>query len=309
MGGPWRFVAQLLGAPSADEWLARCRRVEAQGYSGISLPDHFGAQFAPLVALAAAASVTERCTLGTNVLANDFRHPAMLAKELATLDVLSGGRVVAGVGAGWMRSDYVSTGIPLDRPGVRIDRLIETVTVLRGLWGASPFSFEGAHHRIHGLDGQPKPARPSGIPVLIGGGSRRILTEAGRHADIVGIGLDNRAGVQGEASWRSATADATREKLAWVRDGAADRPEPPAISMRVVFVAVTDDRWSAAVDFAASVGVDADDVLSSPHALVGTPIEIADDLQRRRDEYGITEYVVSERSLDALAPVIERLAA
>ena len=309
MSGPWRFVAQLLGAPSAEDWLARCRRVEAQGYTGISLPDHFGAQFAPLVALAAAATVTERCTLGTNVLANDFRHPAMLAKELATLDVLSGGRVVAGIGAGWMSADYDSTGISLDRPGLRIDRLLETVRVLRGLWSEGTFSFAGRHYRIDRLDGQPKPARAAGIPVLIGGGSRRILTEAGRVADIVGIGLDNRAGVQGASAWRSATAAAMREKLAWVREGAEGRPEPPSISVRVLFVAVTDDRWSAAVDFAASVGVDADDVLSSPHALVGTPIEIADDLQRRRDEYGITEYVVSERSLDALAPVIERLAA
>src|SRR5690606_3452081 len=166
------------------------------------------------------------------------------------------------------------TGIPLDRPGVRIDRLLETVTVLRGLWSAGAFSFEGVHHRISGLDGQPKPARASGIPVLIGGGSRRILTEAGRVADIVGIGLDNRAGVQGEASWRSATAAAMHEKLAWVRDGATGRTDPPAVSVRVLFVAVTDDRWSAAVDFGRSVGLDADDVLASPHALVGTPAEI-----------------------------------
>ncbi|HEX7097377.1 MAG TPA: TIGR03621 family F420-dependent LLM class oxidoreductase, partial [Acidimicrobiales bacterium] len=298
MSEPWRFVAQLLHAPTADEWLARCRRVEAQGYAGISLPDHVGAQFAPLVALAAAASVTERCTLGTNVLANDFRHPTMLAKELATLDVLTNGRVVAGLGAGWMTADYERTGIPLDRPGVRIDRLLEAVTVLRGLWATGPFTCNGAHYRIDALDGQPKPVRPGGIPVLIGGGARRILTEAARVADIVGIGLDNRVGVQDERQARTATAAALREKLAWVREGAAGRPEPPALSIRVLYVAVTSDRWAAASQIGRQVGLDAADLLESPHALIGSVPEIVDDLRRRRDEYGVMEHVVSQRALD-----------
>jgi probable F420-dependent oxidoreductase len=303
-----RFVAQLAADTSGTAWADRCRRVEAQGYAGLSLADHFGAGFSPTVALAAAAMVTERVTLGTNVLANDFRHPAMLAKELATIDVLSGGRVVAGIGAGWMTEDYETSGIGFDRPGVRIDRLIEAVTVLRGLWADGPFSFAGAHYRVTRLDGRPVPVRPGGIPVLMGGGARRMLTEAGRHADVVGIGLDNRAGVQGVGAGRSATAAATREKLAWIREGASDRPVPPPVSVRVLMVEVTTDRWAAATQLGRALGLDADEVLDSPHALVGSPVEIADDLRRRGDEYGFAEYVLSQTVLDDLAPVVEMLA-
>jgi probable F420-dependent oxidoreductase len=302
-----RFVAQLSGAADGAEWRDRCRRVEEQGYAGISLADHFGAQFAPLVALAAASAVTERCTLGSNVLANDFRHPAMLAKELATLDVLSGGRVVAGIGAGWMTADYTSTGIPLDRPGIRIERLVESVQVLRGLWGDGPFSFAGEHYRVDELDGQPKPSGRAAIPVLIGGGARRILTVAGRHADVVGLALDNRAGVMGEASGRSATAAATREKLAWVREAAAGRTVAPVISVRVLMVAVTDDRWGAAAELGRGLGLDAAELLESPHALVGTPADIVDDLRRRRDDYGFGHYVVSQAVTDDLAPIVSAL--
>jgi probable F420-dependent oxidoreductase len=305
--GGWRFVAQLLTEASASDWLARCRRVEAQGYAGISLPDHFGPQFAPLIALTAAASVTDRCTLGMNVLANDFRHPAVLAKELATLDVISGGRVVAGVGAGWMSADYESSGISLDRPGLRIERMLEAVTVLRGLWAEGPFTHEGEHYRIRELDGRPKPVRGT-IPLVIGGGARRVLTEAGRHADVVSLGLDNRAGIQEAHAGASATATATREKLGWIRAGAADRGSPPVVSVRVLLVEVTDDRWSAAARLGRALGLDAAEVLESPHALVGTPDQIVDDLRRRRDDYGFTDYVVSQSTLDDLSPVVEALA-
>jgi probable F420-dependent oxidoreductase len=303
-----QFVAQLGGAVDGDAWRATCRRVEAQGYTGISLADHFGAQFAPLVALAAAAAVTERCTLGVNVLANDFRHPAVLAKELATLDVLSGGRVVAGIGAGWMTADYTQTGLAFDRPGVRIERLVESLHVLRGLWGDGPFTFTGSHYRIDGLDGQPKPCGDRSIPVLVCGGAPRILGVAGRHADIVGLALDNRAGVMGAASGRSATAAATREKLAWVRAAASERDALPSVSVRVLFVAVTGDRWSAAAELGRPIGLDAAEVLESPHALVGSVDDIVDDLRRRRDEYGFDHYVVSQAVVDDLAPVVEALA-
>jgi probable F420-dependent oxidoreductase len=153
------FTVQLTSAGSAGEWRALCRRAEDLGYAGISISDHFSAQLAPIPALAAAAAITERVRLGFNVLANDFRHPAMLAKELATIDVLSDGRLVAGIGAGWMTQDYHATGIALDRPGVRIERLEEAVTILRGLWSEGPFSFAGTHYRINDLDGLPKPVQ------------------------------------------------------------------------------------------------------------------------------------------------------
>jgi probable F420-dependent oxidoreductase len=300
------FTVQLTAASSAAEWRSLCRRAEDLGYAGISISDHFSAQLAPIPALAAAAAVTERVRLGFNVLANDFRHPAMLAKELATIDVLSDGRLIAGIGAGWMTHDYHATGIVLDRPGVRIERLEEAVTILRGLWSRGPFSFTGTHYRINELDGLPKPVQ--NLPaVLIGGGAPRVLGLAGRIADVVGIALDNRSGAVGTHTWQSARIASTEEKLSWIAKGAEGRATPPRISVRVLHVAITDDRAQAAADFAASSGLDATDALSSPHALIGTVDEIAADLRTRQQHLGFCDYVVSQSALDALAPVLAAL--
>ena len=304
------FTAQLLSAPSATAWRALCREVEQLGYAGISVSDHFGAQFAPVVALAAAASATERITLGFNVLANDFRHPAMLAKELATLDVLSDGRVLAGLGAGWMHADYAQTGLTFAAAGERIDRLVEAVAVLRGLWATGSFSFAGTHYRIDGLEGLPRPVQPGGPPVLLGGGARRMLTTAGALADVVGVALDNRSGVAGTAAASvSSTAASTREKLAWIRAGAvsAGRPTPP-VSVRVLTVRVTDERWPAAAELGRPLGLDAAELLGSPHALVGTARQIVDDLLARHEEYGFARYVVSQSAMGELASVVSALA-
>ena len=249
---------------------------------------------------------TERVRLGFNVLANDFRHPAMLAKELATIDVLSEGRLVAGIGAGWMTNDYQATGIALERPGVRIARLEEAVTILRGLWSDAPFTFTGAHYRIHELDGLPKPVQKL-PPILIGGGAPRVLKLAGRMADVVGIALDNRSGAVGSHTWQSAKIASTHDKLAWIADGAEGRPTPPRISVRVLHVAVTDDRERAAAEFAASAGLDPADAQASPHTLIGTVDEIVADLRARQAALGVSDYVVSQSALEALAPVLAAL--
>ena len=306
MSGAISFTVQLTAASSATEWRTLCQRAEALGYTGISISDHFSAQLAPIPALAAAAVVTERVRLGFNVLANDFRHPAMLAKELATIDVLSDGRLVAGIGAGWMTHDYQATGIALDRPGVRIERLAEAVTVLRGLWSAGPFSFEGTHYRIDGLDGLPKPVQTL-PPILIGGGAPRVLGLAGRVADVVGIALDNRTGAVGTHTWQSARVASTQDKLSWIAKGAGGRATAPRVSVRVLHVAVTDDRARAAADFAASSGLDPAEALSSPHTLIGTIDEIVADLQSRQRSLGVSDYVVSQSALEALAPVLTAL--
>lgn len=303
------FTAQLLAAPSAGAWRSLCREVEQLGYAGLSVSDHFGAQFAPVVALAAAAMVTERVTLGFNVLANDFRHPAMLAKELATLDVLSGGRVLAGLGAGWMLADYTQTGLAFAAAGERIERLAEAVAVLRGLWSAEPCSYTGKHYRIDALDGLPKPVQVGGPAVLLGGGAPRMLTLAGRLGDVVGIALNNRSGVaNAQAATRSSTAGSTRDKLAWIRGGAehAARPVPP-VSVRVLTVKVTNDRWRDATELGRQLGLDAADLLESPHALIGTTAQIVDDLRARQLDYGFSRYVVSQSAVHDLAPVVTQL--
>jgi len=306
MAGAISFTAQLTAASSAGEWRSLCRRAEDLGYAGISISDHFGAQLAPIPALAAAAAVTERVRLGFNVLANDFRHPAMLAKELATIDVLSDGRLVAGIGAGWMTNDYQATGIALERPGVRIERLAEAVTILRGLWSDGPFTFTGEHYRINDLDGRPKPVQKP-PPILIGGGAPRILGLAGRIADVVGIALDNRSGAVGPQTWQSARVASTHDKLAWIAKGAEGRATPPRISVRVLHVAITGARTNAAADFAATAGLDPAEALTSPHLLIGTIDEIVADLHARQHSLGVSDYVVSQSALDALAPVLAAL--
>lgn len=300
------FTVQLTTSASRADFVANCRRAEAAGYSGVSVSDHFTAQLAPIPAMAAAAMVTDRLRLGFNVLANDFRHPALLAKEVATIDVLSGGRTVLGIGAGWMTHDYDSTGLALDSPGVRIDRLVESIAVLRGLLGAHPFTFQGDHYRINGLDGFPKPVQPT-VPLLIGGGAARMLRTAGRLADIVGIALDNRAGVMGQESWRSATAGAFEQKLGWVNQGAAARTSAPRLSVRVLLCAVTGDAAGWLAGQRATTGLAVDELLASPHVLVGTEDEIVATLRGRERSHGLRDYVVSQSALDLMAPIIERL--
>jgi probable F420-dependent oxidoreductase len=235
----------------------------------------------------------------------------MLAKELATLDVLSDGRVLAGLGAGWMHADYVETGLPFDKASVRIDRLIEAVAVLRGLWTGEPFSFAGVHYRIDALVNRPLPVQVGGPPLLLGGGAKRMLTTAGASADVVGIALDNRSGFSGApAASASATAASTRDKLAWIRVGAAAAGRlPPPVSVRVLTVQVTDDRWRAASELGRPLGLDAASLLESPHALVGTAAQIIDDLLARHAEYGFDRYVVSQSAVHDLAPVVAALAA
>ena len=177
---------------SAAMWASHLRRVEDLGFSTFLIRDHFvpdffGDQPAPLVALANAAALTTRLRLGTMVLAVDYRHPVMLAKEAATLDRPSGGRLELGLGAGWLRREYESAGFPFDSASTRIDRLEETIAILGGLFGDGPFSFDGKHYVVTALAGYPKPVQRPRPPLLIGGGRRRVLTLAGRLADIVGI--------------------------------------------------------------------------------------------------------------------------
>ena len=297
-------------------WKDHLRRVEDLGFSTFLIRDHFvpdffGDQPAPLVALANAAALTTRLRLGTMVLAVDYRHPVMLAKEAATLDLLSGGRLELGLGAGWLRREYDTAGLPFDSAGTRIDRLEETVRILDGLFGAGPFSFTGKHYTVASLDGHPKPAQRPRPPILIGGGRRRVLTLAGRLADIVGILTTSVATgtVVDDASER--LADSVAQKLAWVREGAGARF--PDIELSLIPTLLFDeDRERAASDLIATrgwSGVTPSDVLAMPSVFIGSVSEIADQMEERRARYGFSYYVVSDRQLDRAAPLVARLTA
>jgi probable F420-dependent oxidoreductase len=305
---PFRFGVQCSVASTGPAWRDLARRVEDVGFDTLTVADHLDDQFAVVPALQAAADVTTTLRIGALVLCNDYRHPVVLAKEMATIDVLSGGRLEVGVGAGWMTTDYEQAGLRLDPAGVRIARLAEALDVITGLWSDGPLTYDGAHYRIAGLDGLPKPRQSPRPPLLLGGGARRMLTLAGTRADIVGINVSLAKGVIDTDAGSNGTAAATDQKVAWVREAAAaaGRPEPE-LQVRVHLVLPTDDRPAAAELFAPAFGISPAESLLTPHALVGTTDDIVEDLLARRERWGISYIGVSLDALDAMAPVIARL--
>lgn len=305
---PFRFGVMAAKAASSSEWIDTAKKAEDLGYSALLMPDHFGDQLSPVAALSTAAAVTETLRVGTLVFANDFRHPAVLAKDTATIDLLSDGRLEVGLGAGWMTDDYTSTGIDHDRAGIRIDRMIESIEVLRGLWGDGPFSFDGEHYTITGMDGLPKPVRAGGPPLVVGGGGKRVLSTAARLADIVGVNPNVGEGNVGPEAIASMSADATEEKLGWVRDAAGDRFDDIEISILKFVTIVTDARDAVAEKVAGGMGMDADTLLASPHTLVGSAEEIADELVAQRERWQGSYVTVQSDALESFAPVVAALA-
>jgi len=295
-------------AGSAAEWIDTAKKAEDLGYSALLMPDHFGNQLAPIAALSTAAAVTETLRIGTLVFANDFRHPAYLAKEMSTLDLLSEGRLEVGLGAGWMNSDYAETGMTHDRAGIRIDRMIEGIEVLRGLWGADKFSFSGDHYTITDMDGLPKPVQADGPPIIVGGGGKRVLSTAARMADIVGVNPNVGEGVVGAEAIKSMSADATEEKLGWVRAAAGDRFDDIEISILKFVTIVTDDRDAVAEKVGGGMGMDAATILASPHTLVGSAEQIADELIGQRERWQGSYVTVQSDAIDSFAPVVAALA-
>lgn len=312
----FRFGVQVTQPVSAPQWHALVRQVEDLGYATLFLPDHFREQLAPVPALAAAAMVTERLRVGTLVLSNDYRHPAVLAKEAATLDVLSGGRFELGLGAGWAAREYERLGLPFDRPGVRISRLAEALTIVRGLFGPEPVTFHGEHYDIDGLVGQPQPVQPGGPPLLVGGGGKRVLSLAARNAAIVGINFDLSSGVNlnpsspefGAGAGQTAGAAATSERIGWVAQAAGERFDDLELNVRVYVTEVTRNRANVATQFGQRLGLPAEETLAIPHVLIGTVDEIVADLVERREAFGLSYVVVGQDALLDFAPVVEQLA-
>jgi probable F420-dependent oxidoreductase len=307
----FRFAAQLSTGPEATgrSWTDQARKVEDLGFSTLLMPDHFGDQLAPVPALVAAAAATRTLKVGALVFDNDYRHPLILAKEAATLDLLSGGRLELGLGAGWMRSDYDESGIAYDAPAVRVDRFEEGVAVITGLLESDgPFSFSGKHYTVSGHTGTPRPAQRPRPPLIIGGGGRRVLGIAGRLAEIVSINVNLKAGTAGPEAASNATPDATRQKIGWVREAAGGRFDEIELNTLIGFVLVTDDRQSVVDAMAPALGIDPGDALHIPLALIGTLDEMAEELEWRRAEYGISYFSVESDAWEALAPVVARLA-
>lgn len=303
----FRFGVQVSSATSRKDWLEKVRKAEELGYTTIFMPDHFSDQLAPMPALAAAAE-SSNLRVGTLVLDNDYKHPVVLAKEAATLDLLSEGRLELGIGAGWMRTDYEQAGMPYDPPSVRVDRFEEGLTVLKKAFADGPFSFEGKHYRITNYEGQPKPVQRPHPPILIGAGGRRMLGIAAREADIIGINPNLAPGEVNAEVGRDGTAERADRKLRWVREAAGERFDDIELNALVYIAVVTDDRLGQAATFAPMFGLTPEEALEVPNGLVGTIDQICEDLESRRERWALSYYVVGEGAMEALAPVVERMA-
>lgn len=305
---PFRFGVQLSTAPDRTTWVETARRLEGLGYATATMPDHFTEQLAPVPALQCLADATETLRFGALVFDNDYKHPVVLAKEMATLDLLSDGRLEIGLGAGWMRSDYEQSGIPYDPPGVRVDRFVEGLEVVIGCLAPGSFSFSGEHYTVTDYDGLPAPVQQPRPPILIGGGGHRVLGIAARYADIVGINATLTAGAVGPEAIATMTAEAVDTKVARVREAAGDRFGDLEMNVRAFLVNITDDAVGAAQGVADMIGVERSMIDASPFALVGPPSKLIEDLRERRERWGFSYVIVGPDEAEAFAPVVAELA-
>jgi probable F420-dependent oxidoreductase len=303
----FRFGVTAHRAESRQDWSTLCRKVEDLGFSTLVMPDHLGDQFAPMVAVGAAFCVTSRLRMGALVACNDFRHPVLHAKELATLDVISEGRLEWGIGAGWLRHEYSTAGIPFDDAARRVERLEEAVHVIKALFRDGPVDHRGGHYKITGLEGQPKPVQRPHPPLLIGGAGRRMLELAAREAEIIGIAPSLRARSIAERPPVESVRAAADRQVRWIGEAAGGRRRDIEINMVAFPVVVTSDREARAEAIAERLGLTPSEALASPHVWIGTLEQIAESLVERRERWGVSYWSVPARSMEAIAPLVDRL--
>lgn len=314
---PFRFLAHAgPGILDRRQLTDLARRAEAAGYSALVLPDHLLEQHAPVPLLATVAAVTQRLRVGTFVLNAALRHPAVLAQDLASLDVLSDGRLEIGIGAGWNRPEFDAIGLPFEPAAVRVRRLAEAVAILKGCFGDGPFSFTGEHYTLTRYEGYPKPVQKPHPPLFIGGGGRRTLTLAARQADIVGLAPRVGHDAQGRArpDPYSITATGTDEKLGWIREAAGARFDDLELNTYPSGgpVVVTDRARAVAQERAdrlyqqTGVRLSAEEVLESPQVFIGSVDDLTRKLAEMRERWGISSVMLGD--IDTAAPVVERLA-
>ncbi|HLV99506.1 MAG TPA: TIGR03621 family F420-dependent LLM class oxidoreductase [Ktedonobacterales bacterium] len=310
---PFRFGVLCEQMDTQRNWVSKARQIEDAGYAILLIRDHFvrepfGDQFAPLLALLSAADATT-LRVGTLVLDNDYRHPVLLAKEAATLDVLSQGRFELGLGAGWAKHEYEQAGLPFDAPGVRVSRLEETLQILKGLWASHPLAFSGTHYTLASLEGFPKPIQQPHPPILVGASGKRMLALAAREATIIGfLTSDYSTGVEvDDPLQRVGTAIA--QKMSWVRQAAGERFRDLELSL-VATPVHSEDQQRAAEQVAVARGwssISAEQVLDMPSLVIGSVEQMVEQLYQRRERFGFSYYLVTDQHLQTLAPVVARL--
>jgi probable F420-dependent oxidoreductase len=293
-------------ANSAQAWTSLAHRAEELGYSTLLMPDHLGRQLSPIAALACAAGATSRLRIGSFVFANDYRHPLVLAREVATLDVLSSGRFELGLGAGWAAADYRRLGMRYDPPPVRVERLAEAVGIVKRLLAGERVDHQGRQYTLAGArTGLPTVQRPH-PPILIGGGGPRMLRLAAREADIVGLlpGFNSR----GRPMIRQATEAATERKVAIVRDAAGDRFDRLELNVIVSDAGLAGSGRPAVESLLTATKSIATGLVGTPYVLYGTLGQLRDQLRSRRDRLGISYYALPGRAMEAMAPLVADLA-
>ncbi|WP_428339670.1 TIGR03621 family F420-dependent LLM class oxidoreductase [Mycobacterium sp.] len=302
---PFRFGVHFSVAPSMSGWRNQARAAEDLGYSALYVADHFGDQFGPLVAITVAAEATSTLHVGTVVLNNDLRNPVVLAKEIATLGLAAEGRVEVGFGAGWLEGDYAQAGIAFDKPAVRVDRLAESLTVMKNLWSDGKTSFTGEYHTVRDACCEP---RPESLPrIIVGGGSRRILTVAAKHADTVGVNTSLAAGLNPGELASQATSDHYDRCLNWMREAAPDRFDSIELQLMTIATRIVSSR-RAAVRTATMLGLPGEDALELPIVLIGAVDELCERLLEYRTRWGFTNIVVPGDAMESFAPVVAQLA-
>lgn len=306
---PFRFGVVTEGDPSREQWMALARRAEDMGYATFLLPDHFITRFPPLTALMAAADATKTLRVGSFVFDNDFRHPALLAKEVATLDLLSDGRFELGIGAGWHQPEYKQIGLAFESAGARIQRLEEALRIIKQFFTEDTVTFAGRHYTITDLKAVPRPLQQPHPPILMGGGGKRLLTLAGQEADIVGLHF--RIKDDGTIDDTEFTEATLAQKIEWVRQAAGERFASIELNLLLSRVVVTEDPRQVAEQYIRErelSGTTVEQVLADPYFLVGSVEQIVERLQKQREHLGISYVVVRFDDMETFAPVVARLA-
>ena len=301
---PFRFGLIMTSIESRTSWRDRARRIENAGFSVLLAPDHFALPLAPVPALMSAAEATSTLRVGTYVLAAGFRHPAVLAKEAASLDVLTGGRFELGLGAGWNSAEFARAGIPFERGRIRFEQVADAVQIIKASLAGGPVTYAGTRYTTEGVECPIRPVQ-NPLPLLLGGGGRRMLTFAAREAAIVGLMGVARGGV---IDMSTLGEKATRRRIDWIRDAAGQRFDDLELNLFMNQSWLTGDRVAAAAEIARAGSLDPAMVLESPHYLLGTADEMREQLIRVRAELGVSYFSFFERDLPQIAGVVGDLA-
>ena len=314
----FRFSWQAFEAESAKDWQEKAKKAEDSGFSAFHLADHYLGpgpaldaashpvqNIAAVPAIMAAASATNSIKVGCRVFCTSYRPAGVLAKEAMTIDFLTEGRLELGLGAGWVTSEYEALGIPFDPPGKRITRLEDTIAVVKAHMKGEDLNFNGDQVKASGYQGLP--ASPSGkVPLMIGGGAPRVLGIAGREADIVSINYNNSSGHLA-GSRETDTAEATLKKIEWIKEGAGNRFDDIELEIGAYLTIVTDNQTETAKSFTDMLGMSVEEVLSFPHALIGSVDYICEELEKRRELFGITYISFPDSAAESAIPIVEKL--